>query len=335
MFRRFLVAGTALGLVLAGPQAWAGHGSWGGSSGGSSGGWYSSGGSWGGSSGGWYSSGGSWGGSSGGWYSSGGSHGGLFARLHARHHYRHHHRRVYYYSSGGSSGGWYSSGGSWGSSGGSSGGASIGSAYKYYQAPAQPAPKAAPAQPKSDAPADKGGDKSTSTATGSALLTVTVPEDAKVYVNNRLTKTPGTRRTYVSRGLVDGFDYTYEIRAEIERDGKTVTRSRVVNLRAGQRADVAIDFSQPQNEAETTLTVYVPEDAEVYLEGKKTSSRGKVRQFRTSMLKPGEKWEDYTVRVVWNRDGRKLTQERKITLEGGQVRELSFEFSNDVVAQAR
>ena len=328
MFRRFLVAGTALGLVLAGSHAWAGHGSWGGSSGGSSGGWYSSGGSW-----------GSSGGSSGGWYSSGGSHGGLFARMHARHHYRHHHwrhhHRVYYYSSGGSSGGWYSSGGSWGSSGGSSGGSSIGSAYKYYQAPTQPAPKEAPPQPKSDAPADKGGDKSTSTATGSALLTVTVPEDAKVYVNNRLTRTPGARRTYVSRGLVGGSDYTYEIRAEIERDGKTVTRSRVVNLRAGQRADVAIDFSQPQDEAETTLTVYVPEEAEVYLEGKKTSSRGKVRQFRTSMLKPGEKWEDYTVRVVWNRDGRKLTQERKITLEGGQVRELSFEFSNDVVAQAR
>lgn len=264
--------------------------------------------------------GGSSGGSSGGWYSSGGSWGG---------------------SSGGSSGGWYSSGGSWGSSGGSSGGASIGSAYKYYSAPAQPAPQAAPPkatppQPKKEtAPAPKDGAKSTSAATGSALLTVTVPEEAKVYVNNRLTKTPGSRRTFVSRGLVGGFDYTYEIRAEVERDGKTITRSRVVSLRAGQRADVALDFDQPDSDPETTLTVYVPEDAEVYLEGQKTRSKGKVRQFRTSQLKPGQKWEDYTVRVVWNRDGRRLTQERNITLEGGKVQEVSFEFRTDVVAQAR
>ncbi len=167
------------------------------------------------------------------------------------------------------------------------------------------------------------------------MLTVTVPEEAKVYVNNRLTKTPGSRRTFVSRGLVGGFDYTYEIRAEIERDGKTITRSRVVSLRAGQRADVALDFDQPDSDPETTLTVYVPEDAEVYLEGQKTRSKGKVRQFRTSQLKPGQKWEDYTVRVVWNRDGRRLTQERNITLEGGKVQEVSFEFRSDVVAQAR
>ena len=231
-----------------------------------------------------------------------------------------------YYSSGGSSGGWYSSGGSWG---GSSGGASIGSAYQKVM-PAQP--KATPEKP---APPKPAKETSASTATADALLAVSVPEDAKVFVNNQLTKTPGTERTFVSRGLTEGFDYTYQVRAEIMRDGQKIVRSRVVNLRAGQRAEVDFDFASAEQQAETTLTVYVPEDAEVFLAGAPTKSKGKVRQFRTARLAPGESWKDYTVKVTLDRQGKPVTQERTITLVGGKAQELSFSFDRDKVALAR
>ena len=318
MRHRWVSSIAAVVAALGASTAWAGHGSWG-SSGGS---W---GGSSGGSSGGWYSSGGSWG-------SSGGSSGGWLVRHHHRRWHCHRVRRYYYGSSGGSSGGWYSSGGSWGSSGGSwgsSGGASIGSAYRVM--PSQP--KAAPAKPAPAKPAPA-GEKSTSTATGSAVLSVSVPADAKVFVNDRLTRTPGTVRTYISRGLVPGVDYTYAIRVERMRDGQKQVESKVITLRAGSREQIAFNFDAVKR-PETILTLHVPEQATVYLAGSQMKARGAVRRFRTRQLKPGEKWNDYTVRVELERDGKKVVKEAKVTLEAGQSKEVSFDFNDDRLALAK
>src|SRR5437870_11396086 len=51
---------------------------------------------------------------------------------------------------------------------------------------------------------------------GNGTLVVEVPAEAKIYVNDRLTTTPGAIREYVSRNLVRGYNYTYEVRAEME-----------------------------------------------------------------------------------------------------------------------
>ncbi len=109
----------------------------------------------------------------------------------------------------------------------------------------------------------------------------------------------------------------------------------MVRVRAGEEAKVAIDFDQPAAPAETTLTVRVPADADVYLEGQKTHSKGTVRQYKTSQLSPGQKWEAYTVRVTWERNGKPVTKERTLTLEGGKSQEVTFAFDRDVIAQAR
>ena len=312
MRQRWVSGVVAVLVTLGASTAWAGHGSWG-----------SSGGSWGSSGGSWGSSGGSWGSSGGSWGSSGGSSGGWLHRHHRRHFHHHHHARRYYGSSGGwysSGGSWGSSGGSWGSSGGSSGGASIGSAYRVVPTQPKPAPKPAPE-----------GEKSTSTATGSALLSVTVPEDAKVFVNGRLTRTPGTNRTYVSRGLTPGVDYTYEVRVEYTRDGQKLSDTKTVNLRAGAQEQVAFDFDASQR-PETQLTIHVPADAKVYLSGAPMKAQGPVRHFRTRKLAPGERWSDYEVRVELERNGKKVVKEAKVTLEGGEAKELSFDFNDDRLA---
>jgi uncharacterized protein (TIGR03000 family) len=174
---------------------------------------------------------------------------------------------------------------------------------------------------------------------GSTILAVTVPEEARVYVNGKLTTTPGTHRRYISRGLVSGFRYTYEIRAELDRAGTTLTDTQVVHVRAGETSDLAFNFdtAAPQvagADAATTLTLHVPSDARVTLGGNETASSGEVREFTTTDLPRDQQWQDYRIVVTVERDGRQLERERTITVNGGDSRELVFNFTeNDLAAR--
>src|SRR5262245_59922997 len=323
-------AGAVMSLVLfawsSQANAFGHHHGWGGSYG-------SSGGSWGGSSGGWggSSGGGSWGGHWGHHWrwggSSGGSSGGYWGG-----------------SSGGSSGGWGSSGGSSGGSAGrydgSSGGSSVG--VTYYDSPGvmpvdpsvippagtMPAPAPGTTVPPAPAP---GG--STTSMRADGLLSVNVPEDAKIFVNGQATSSTGDARQYVSRDLASGYNYTYEVRAEVVRDGRTVEQVKKVDLRAGETAKVAFDFGGNSTSAvETSLTLHVPADAKVYLAGNSTKAGGETRVFRTTGLSGNKGWDNYTVRVELERGGRMLTKEETISLKAGQSQELSFEFDGDKIA---
>lgn len=167
---------------------------------------------------------------------------------------------------------------------------------------------------------------------GSALLSVRVPTDARVFVNNIPTRSAGEARKYVSQDLAQGFRYTYEVRAEADVDGQTVVQTKTVHLRAGESADLAFVFAVP---GETSLTLHVPHNAKVYLAGNETQGAGPVRTFRTTKLNPGATWADYGVRVVLDRDGQQLVETKMINLSAGEQRELTFDFDVDQVASAR
>lgn len=329
--KRLGAIAAAAALTLAAAQAQAG---WGGHRGhGSSGG---SGGSYGsyGSSGGYYSYG-SWG-------SSGGSSGGSWG-----------------YSGYGSSGGYHSYG-SWGSSGGSSGGswggytdhgdAHYAPAAPQDSMPAPPAPNAPARGADGAAPADgavpggatpppappgaagPGGSSTQYRASDTnALLTVNVPTEAKVFINGTATSSRGDLRQYISRGLRNDARYNYEVRAEITRDGKTVSDVKTVQLGAGETANLAFNLAsveptQAQASVKTTLIVHVPADAKVFLAGQETKAGGPVRQFTTTRLTSGSQWASYPVRVVVTRDGKTVSKEESVSLKAGDSREIEFNF---------
>jgi len=269
-------------------------------------------GGYGGSSGGWGSSGGYYGGSSGGWGSSGG-----------------------YGSSGGSSGGY-------GGSSGGYGGAMMGGGYYspggvIVDDKGAPVDNTAPMNPAIDdgaappnpMPPDGSGAMLRRT---DGMLIVEVPAEAKVYVNDRLTSTPGAIREYVSRNLARGYNYTYEVRAEMEVDGKTVSESKKVDLRAGQHVKLAFDFATPSDEVETSVTVKVPADAKVNLGGNDTKATGEKRTFRTSAIRKGGEWKDYKIVVTANVDGVEVTKEQTFDLLAGENKELDFDFAAANVA---
>jgi uncharacterized protein (TIGR03000 family) len=328
-------------------------GSWGGSYG-SSGGYvdsYGSHGSW----GGYGSNGGSWGSSHGGW---GHRRHGLLARL-----FGHHHHRQSAYASHGSWGGGYggsngswgggSSGGSWGgSSGGSwgghgSSGGSWGGSYGSVgygsgevidgtiieSTPAAPTAPAVPSEQMESEPMPPAPEEARSTLR-KGILVVSVPDDAQVVVNGEPTRSTGQRRRYVSHGLKSGESYRYVVKAVADRNGKPTEQTKVAVLRAGKVTSLDFDFNG-QSVVETSLTLNVPEDAKVYLSGHETKTQGDQRRFSTTRIEQGEKWADYLVRVTVDRAGRSLTQERRVTLNGGDQAELNFEFADAELAAAR
>jgi len=81
------------------------------------------------------------------------------------------------------------------------------------------------------------------TRANSGLLTVWVPANAKVFINDHETKTAGTRRRYVSYGLQSGLTYKYVVRAQIVRDGKLVEEVQTVYMKAGASEGLAFGFN--------------------------------------------------------------------------------------------
>jgi uncharacterized protein (TIGR03000 family) len=129
-------------------------------------------------------------------------------------------------------------------------------------------------------------------------------------------------------------EYTYEIRAEIIRDGEALSQTQLIDVQVGQTADIAFDFDANNKDVQTTLTLNVPEGALVQLAGKATDLTGITRQFTTASLTKGQQWKNYTIEVTLKQGEQVLTQRRAITLVGGEPQEVTFAFEKDTVAVA-
>ena len=166
------------------------------------------------------------------------------------------------------------------------------------------------------------------------MLTVSVPTEARVFVNGLPTRSTGSERRYASLGLANGHSYRYEVRAVVERGEQTQEQTRVVTLRAGRTTHLDFDFTQP-SPVETRLTLHVPPEAQVRLSGRQTQATGPVRHFATTRIEPGQQWADYLVEVSVEQNGRTHTKQQRISLSGGDQKQLSFDFDRTELADAR
>lgn len=161
-----------------------------------------------------------------------------------------------------------------------------------------------------------------------ALITLAVAADARVTVNGHLTSSEGPIRQFMSRGLKEGFTYTYDIVVETVVDGAPQQQTQTLSLRAGDTERLV--FSAPvSDKVETALVVLVPEDAQVVLAGNSTKATGEERVYRTKQLTKGQVWEGYEVTATIVRDGREVTQTQVLRLEAGSERKLVFDFDNE------
>jgi uncharacterized protein (TIGR03000 family) len=107
-----------------------------------------------------------------------------------------------------------------------------------------PAGPGAPAAPQGE-PLKVEPKKATQLDDNKAHLVVKLPDNAKLYVDDQLLKSGPSRRSFVTPDLQPGQAYYYVLRVEIERDGKPVSQSKRVIVRAGQNIEASfVDMPQ-------------------------------------------------------------------------------------------
>lgn len=89
--------------------------------------------------------------------------------------------------------------------------------------------------------------------------------------------------------------------------------------------DVTPPHVRPAQEPSTALiNVRVPDpNAEILVDGTKTTQRGTARQFASPALTPGPKFQ-YQIEARWMVDGKEVSQTRKVTIQAGDRINLDF-----------
>lgn len=166
--------------------------------------------------------------------------------------------------------------------------------------------------------------------TGIARVMTKAPTDVRIQLNGKQIARTGIETTFRTPELVHGQTYCYVFTAEVERDGRTVTETRKVEVHAG--AQVVVDFSSIKGPGlppaiETSrvavVTLKVPENAQLFVDGRALTLPGGVRTFTTPTLEPGQK-HFYEVKAQVRRDGALQTETRKVYVQPGQHLEVDF-----------
>jgi len=139
---------------------------------------------------------------------------------------------VSYGCQGGAIMGGYSGGVSYGCQGGAiMGGGNVGG-YPGTVVPSTPVPST-PSNP------GKGPEDDLDTA-APATLVVNLPADAKLKVGEQQTTQTSERRVFVSPKLSPGQVYTYNLKAEVVRQGKPISWQETVSVQAGKQTQISM-----------------------------------------------------------------------------------------------
>jgi uncharacterized protein (TIGR03000 family) len=76
-----------------------------------------------------------------------------------------------------------------------------------------------------------------------AYLIVNLPAQARLLVDDQPTSSTSTLRQLQTPPLTYGSTYTYVLRAEIDRNGQTLTQTQRVVVRPGAQTRVSFDFA--------------------------------------------------------------------------------------------
>lgn len=92
------------------------------------------------------------------------------------------------------------------------------------------------------------------------------------------------------------------------------------------------DTYAPSTDNMAHLTVNVPADARIFVDGNPTTSTGPVRHFHSPPLAPGRNYT-YTLEARWNDNGHAVTQTQKVDVAAGSNRSLTFQAPHESATQ--
>jgi uncharacterized protein (TIGR03000 family) len=96
-------------------------------------------------------------------------------------------------------------------------------------------------------PKTTGGEKETALP-APATIVVRLPAEAKLLIDDAATTSTSDVRVFASPSLEPGKDFYYTLKGELVREGRTLSTSQVVKVRAGQETRVQLEF-QPESVA--------------------------------------------------------------------------------------
>lgn len=168
--------------------------------------------------------------------------------------------------------------------------------------------------------------------TTQAQLQVSLPADAKLFVDGHLTSMTGAERSFNTPALTAGKDYQYTLKMEYVVEGATKTDSKQVIVRGGHRTNVT--FGTAVDKSSSPVVVKLPEKAKLFVDGMATSATGGQHTFRTPELNKGQPYT-YQFRAEIDRDGRTEVQTQKVVFRAGEAVNVDFTEMNAVRTAAK
>lgn len=175
-----------------------------------------------------------------------------------------------------------------------------------------PAVPTLPAEPKKD-------DKSAALGNAAAVV-LKAPVDVQLSVEGQAIPRTTSEETFRTPDLEPGASYTYTFKAQVLRNGKRTAYTKQVKVRAGQTS--LADFTKLANDGRDVarVTVKLPADARLYVDGVLCPLTSATRSFNTPELDAGQRYY-YTLKAQVVRDGETLssTPQRVLVEAGKQV----------------
>jgi uncharacterized protein (TIGR03000 family) len=172
-------------------------------------------------------------------------------------------------------------------------------------------------------------------ATQPATVVVKADPAVEIKVNGQITARRFAEESYQSPALVPGRSYTYTVVASLTREGKTISQTKEITVQAGRRSEV--DFTSlgtATTETESaSVTVVLPEGARLTVNDVVVTATGK-QTFQTPKLEKGKSYF-YTVMAELNRDGRTVTDTRRVDVTAGKAVTIDFTTSSSVLTASR
>jgi uncharacterized protein (TIGR03000 family) len=157
--------------------------------------------------------------------------------------------------------------------------------------------------------------KKTSVAPDQARVIIRLPADATLYANNVPTALTSAERAFVTPSLEKGRDFQYTMKVEYVRDGRTVTDSKVVRVRAGDTA--VAEFADAAATVTSTIKVVLPAGAKLYVDNLPRELASGSAEFRTPALVKGSEYS-YSFRAERVVGGKKLEKSQRVVFKAGE-----------------
>lgn len=179
---------------------------------------------------------------------------------------------------------------------------------------------------KDDRPAPKFDDPkklmSLPSSSNRAQVVIRLPADAKLYANNQLTQLTSAERVFSTPTIESGVEYQYSMKVEYTRDGKMITDSSVVKVRAGETSVVEfVDRAAPT--AISKIKLIAPEGAKIFVDNARNSIPTGSPEYKTPNLIKGQEYS-YMFRAELARDGKSFSQTQRVVFKGGEAVTVDF-----------